>query len=566
LTCGHECPSVCGEPCEEQTCISCLPDERKVDIVDFIMQRKLAEIDLGSEDISERLIKLACGHIFTVETLDGHCDMSKYYEIDLMGVFLATKAPPVNYQTPPSCPTCRGPITALRYGRVTKRANLDILEQNVASKMSSELQDISQEVEKISAKLESAKDDAKKIPFSPSEKGPADLYHLDESRKNQFGREYEPLPPDAIHQGAMTTVHGLSGEESRAWNKIVRELVKLYRKVAGVARTHGPHVQAYGAALATLYRMELAAIASDPERACDKPEPFAMEEVNKKIGQPPHKADTRFQVEAFFLSLELRYMLAEIAQSRIGGLNTASQEADITTHTYLWRSYASFIYESCVRDANKAFIVAQRSTASRLAARARMYILRGNLELFRFEILTERTVMARDGVLDDTGRKVLSNRAQQKANATAALMKTLETAYIRSRPAGNTDDLIAERAWFAQNCQERGDKYVEEYSKLATYLLTESGYAPLSLQEKADIIKAFGFSNRGHFYNCENGHTFVITECGGAMEQARCPECNAPIGGSGHRLHQSNTRALEFENIARQQGSEDPHWPWQRGA
>ena len=457
------------------------------------MQRQLAEIDLSSEDVSERLIQLACGHIFTVETLDGHCNMSEYYEVDLMGVFTATKAPPVNYQTPPSCPTCRGSITALRYGRVTKRANLDILEQNVASKMSSDLEDISQEIEKVSAKLESAKDDAKKIPFSPSEKKPEDLNHLDESRKNQFGREHEPLPPDAIHQGAMTTVHGFSGEESRGWNKIVRELVKLYRKVAGVARTHGPHVQAYGAALATLYRMELAAIASDPERACDRPEPFAMEEVNKKIGQPPHKADTRFQVEAFFLSLELRYMLAEIVQSRIGGLNTTSQEEDITTHAHLWRSYASFIYESCVRDADKVLNIAQRSTASRLAARARMYILRGNLESFRFEILTERTLLARNGVLDDTRRKMLSNRAQQKANATATLLKTLETTYIRSRPSGNTRDLIEERAWFDQNCRIRGDKYVEEYGNLATHLLTESGYAPLSLQEKEDVIKAFGF-------------------------------------------------------------------------
>ncbi len=218
-----------------------------------------------------------------------------------------------------------------------------------------------------------------------------------------------------------------------------------------------------------------------------------MEEVNKKIGQPPHEADTRFQVEAFFLSLELRYMLAEIAQSRIGGLNTASREDDITTHTHLWRSYASFIYESCVRDADKALVVAQRSSASRLAARARMYIVRGNLELFRFEILTERTLLARDGVLDDTRRKMLSNRAQQKANATAALIKTLESAYIRSRPVKGTHDLIEERAWFAQNCRERGDKYVEEYSKLATYIITESGYAPLSLQEKEDVIKAFGF-------------------------------------------------------------------------
>jgi len=474
-------------------CISCLPEERKIDIVDFIMQRKLAEIELDSEDISERLIKLACGHIFTVETLDGHCNMSEYYQIDLMGIFVATKAPPVNYQTPPSCPTCRGPITALRYGRVTKRATLDILEQNVASKMSSDLEMIGLEIEDFSAKLESAKDEAKKISFSLPEKEPEDFAHLDEHRRTLFGKEFEPLPPDVIHQGGMTSIHGFSGEESRAWNKIVRGLLKLYRKVAEVARTHGPHVQAYGAALVTLYRLELDAIINDEERPCDKPEPLAMEEVNKKMGQPPHKADTRFQVEGFFLSLELRYMLAEIAQSRIEGLNTTSRDEGVTMHARLWRSFVSFIYESCIRDAEKARVVAEKSTASRLAARAGVQILRGKLELFRFDILAERALLAQEGLLDASHRKELCAKAQKKASSTAVEVKNLETRYMRSRPTRTMDELKGERAWFGQHCREKGDMYMAEYNKLATHLLTESGYAPLSLQEKADIVKAFGF-------------------------------------------------------------------------
>ena len=50
------------------------------------------------------------------------------------------------------------------------------------------------------------------------------------------------------------------------------------------------------------------------------------------------------------------------------------------------------------------------------------------------------------------------------------------------------------------------------------------------------------------------------------MEEARCPECNAPIGGSDHRLNANNTRATEFEAIARRQGSLDATWPWGRGA
>jgi hypothetical protein len=484
---------VCGERCDEQICILCLPDERKVDIVDFILQRKLDEIDLSSENISERLIRLACGHIFTVETLDGHCNMSEYYQIDPMGVFAATIAPPVNYQIPPSCPACRGPITALRYGRVTKRANLDTLEQNVASTMSSALKEISPEIEGILAKLESAKDEAKKIPFKKPEKRAEDFHRLSRNRMTRFGAESEPLPHQVIHQGGMVAIHGFSGEESRAWNKIIRDLLNLYKKVVEIAGTRGPHVHAYGAALTTLYRLELAAIASDPERACDKPELLAMEAVNRKIGQPPYKADTRFQVEGFFLSLELRYALAEIAQSRIEGLNAKSRDEDITTHARLWRSYVSFIYESCIRDAEKALSIAQKSTASRLAARAGVYVLRGKLELFRFEILIERALLTQERLMDTSLREELSGRAWREVNASAAQLKKLEATYTRSRPVADMDEVKAEKTWFRRNCRKRGDKYVEEYIKLAIHLLTENGYAPLSLQEMTDIVKAFGF-------------------------------------------------------------------------
>ena len=458
------------------------------------MQRHLDEIDLGSDDISERLIRLKCGHIFTVETLDGQCKMPDYYESDAMGVFTATKAPPVNFQTPPSCPTCRGPITALRYGRVTKRANLDILEQNVASTMSSALEKVGPEIEQFSARLETAKTEAKAITFSPPSETVDDFDILSARRKTRFGLESEPLPPDEIAQASMMKIHGFSGDEGRAWNKVVRDLLKLYKKVVGVARTRGPHVQAYGAALATLYRLELSAIANDPERATDAPEPVAMTEVNKKIGQPPHKADTRFQVEAFFLSLEVRYTLAEIAQSRIEGLNVSSSSDETALrHERLWRSFVSFIYESCIRDAEKALKIAEKSSASRLAAHAGVNILRGKLELFRFEILTERTLLARQGDLNNERRVELSTKTQLEANSASVEMKILQRTYIRSRPVSNTAELRSEREWFATNCQEKGDKFAKEYDALATHLRTERGYEPLSLKEREDIVKAFNF-------------------------------------------------------------------------
>ena len=486
------CFIVCGEPCEQQTCVVCLPDDRKVDIVDFIMQRRLDEIDLSSDDVSERLIRLECGHIFTVETLDGHCNMSNYYESDAMGAFTATKAPPVDFQTPPSCPACRGPITALRYGRVTKRASLDILEQNVASTMSAALEKVGPEIEKFSGRLDSAKSEAKSITFNPPTEAVNEADILS-ARRTRFGPESEPLSYGDIDQASMMNIHGFSGDEGRAWNKVVRDLLKLYKKVADVAGTRGPHVHAYGAALATLYRLELSAIASDPKRATDTPEPVAIAEVNKKIGQPPHNADTRFQVEAFFLSLELRYTLAEIAQSRIEGLDVASRDQLVLRHESLWRSFVSFIYESCIRDAGKALKMAEKSSASRLAARAGVHAIRGKLELFRFEILAERTLLSRQGQLDIDRRNELSAKARREASSASVETKILERTYIRSRHVTNTAEMKAEREWFTQNCREKGDKYAKEYEALATHILTEKGYEPLSLKEKADIVKAFNF-------------------------------------------------------------------------
>lgn len=49
-------------------------------------------------------------------------------------------------------------------------------------------------------------------------------------------------------------------------------------------------------------------------------------------------------------------------------------------------------------------------------------------------------------------------------------------------------------------------------------------------------------------------------QCGGAMEASTCPECRAPIGGSGHVLMGLNSRAVEFEQLARGGGATENPW------
>lgn len=46
----------------------------------------------------------------------------------------------------------------------------------------------------------------------------------------------------------------------------------------------------------------------------------------------------------------------------------------------------------------------------------------------------------------------------------------------------------------------------------------------------------------------------MIGDCGGATVESRCPECNATIGGSGHRLRSDNQFAREMD------GAEFPAW------
>ncbi|KAI0353983.1 hypothetical protein OH77DRAFT_1426841 [Trametes cingulata] len=563
LQCGHLCPSVCGEPCAQQQCadVACLSPNRKADIVDFIMQRRLDEIDLHSTDLSDRLITLGCGHVFTVETLDGHCGMSDYYEVDGMGRFTSIKAPPVKYQAPPTCPTCRGPITALRYGRITKRATLDILEQNVASTMSSDLDNCSPEVSRFTTTLSIFQDLARTLPASyPPEDKPA----IPQPRQLRATEDSGPLSAKALDLQAMQAIHGLPSEEARGWNKIVKDIITTYRRIGKVAVTRGAHVKAYESALTTLFRLEMEEIANDPARATEAPEPLALVIVYRKVGQPPPKADVRFQIEAYFLSLELRSLLAQIAQSRIEVLPATSDDG-VVQHRGLWTAFVNFLYTSCVTDAKKARDLANNSSATRQAARASVLLIRFEFELFRWTTQGTRIDLLRAGRYDEDERDKLSQSVRLFKATMLNASHALQQDYMRKRPSKTMEDLKMERQWLEENCRRKIEIWQKECDALEQFLLKGGFYQPLSLQEREDIVKAFGFSHRGHFYNCENGHTFVITECGGAMQASRCPECNAPIGGSRHQLLATNSRATEFEAIARRNGSLDSPWEWGRG-
>jgi hypothetical protein len=55
-------------------------------------------------------------------------------------------------------------------------------------------------------------------------------------------------------------------------------------------------------------------------------------------------------------------------------------------------------------------------------------------------------------------------------------------------------------------------------------------------------IQSMGGLRASHFYKCPNGHLYYIGECGGAMQEGKCGDCGAPIGGQNHQLRSDNQR------------------------
>ncbi|KAL4130028.1 hypothetical protein PRIC2_006034 [Phytophthora ramorum] len=57
------------------------------------------------------------------------------------------------------------------------------------------------------------------------------------------------------------------------------------------------------------------------------------------------------------------------------------------------------------------------------------------------------------------------------------------------------------------------------------------------------------FQGSGHWYRCVNGHSYSIGECGMAMEQTRCPECGAPVGGANHTFVAGTERDSRMDSL-----------------
>ncbi|KAL9528303.1 NFX1-type zinc finger-containing protein [Sphaerulina musiva] len=123
---AHSASRVCGEDCPDtKFCQEHGSDHFKEMQADLLMLTSYKDVDLDEDPC----IFTPCGHVFTIDSLDGTMGMYEHYEIDpLTRAYIGLKdsAEPFSLNESKPCPECRGSLRSLaRYGRIVRRALLD---------------------------------------------------------------------------------------------------------------------------------------------------------------------------------------------------------------------------------------------------------------------------------------------------------------------------------------------------------------------------------------------------------------------------------------------------------
>ncbi|KAJ3510084.1 hypothetical protein NMY22_g16083 [Coprinellus aureogranulatus] len=411
-------------------------------------------------------------------------------------------------------PNVPGTVTSPRYGRMFKAADLDILEKNVVAKMTQGLSGIQRDLDTIdNTAIGNALAESLKQVTSVSTKpmNPQTMRAITRERMSVFAKT--PLS-DPIHSEHFTAdnLFPFSPETSRLWKVHVRPIIKLLADISKVTRVRPAHEHAWESAYTYLYNQEIDSIASNPERR-----PVIL------------------QIEAIWTAVSLRFALLQLVCKTVEtmadfpGIFNQDERA-MWAHLHHRERFASTSPSDQVSHCHTSL----------------------ELEEFRFRLAMVKC----SGRLKEQKEHLLLDAQQSRASASKIVADTIQ------EHCANLPNEGPSWTWLGESFVEPTNAIIQEWGKVEQSIRRDTFYEPVSLEEKLAIVRAMDFGYTGHWYNCPNGHTFVIGECGGAMEEARCPDCGETIGGRNHSLNPTNRRADEFEALLRNQGAQQNPWPW----
>ncbi|CAD6909329.1 unnamed protein product [Tilletia controversa] len=513
------------------TCATCATEEKRSQTVDLLMLTNLADTDTSSRDLSERTITLACGHVFTVETLDGHFQMSTFYNKGPNEDWQSSSSIPTDFFSAFVCPFCKKPASAMRYGRPKKRAFLDEQERKHIDAAERHCKFLAERTAQLDV------DQLAQVFKSPQSKrqiqGPVQHTLTLKGQKkllHQLARSSDPTPADFWDNLLQ---FGFSQSTAVAWAESVQPILAVNRGADRMLKEKSPHVQAWQAAVSQAHQRILATL--DP---CDvRRDQKALQLARASVSIPEPRAQSKYHLISIFIALDCRMLLATLGKTVDGAIQSKEDEK--------WPNFVDLILSSGSQDAQKAFKRAEESLHGKDALRAQAYDTR-----FRAELLMNKLGKS---IAKAQGDALSLVELEQRAERDLGKLCRHWRQVVRATTADanfkdQIDSVVSQRLADVEHFVKLGQRRKEELKMIVSAMFT------------SNVDMRYG----GHFYRCGNGHSFVIGNCGGAMEVSRCPECGVAIGGSDHTLAAGNTSDTEMEQIAREFGARPSPWPWAR--
>jgi hypothetical protein len=433
-------------------------------------------------------ITLACKHTFTVETLDGICHITDFYQRDPeSGAWLHPIAPPSDFMSPPACPTCRSPITALRYGRVVKRANLDIIETNVGHRMTRSLNNLHTIISQVDrAQLEGS---LKTYGAGPLQELPPKLVEEDAIARRQkkmaavCSRPRAGIPPESIIDPGNTNLFGIAPDDAKIWRKTTLLLKHSYRQAIAVIDTRSSHIHAWESAYTAVFRAAIDHILANPHKLglSTDPHELALRQAAQAVGQPKPTADSKYRVKAICASIIIRFTMVDLATSLMEALG--SRPTPSIERCRSWFAYINFMLLACLQDAGMAIDTSRQSTNHRQASEIAPLVEQARLKQFNLLIIHTR----QEGRMTDDREALVEQAETQKRQAQDYLFEI-----VRLHRAARYG-MDGEEAWIETKLLAPGNELIEEWDKIIRSIRMDTFYQPVTREENIAIIKALNF-------------------------------------------------------------------------
>lgn len=318
------------------------------DVPDVIMQRSVRDIAEKDDftSIDNMVLVLPCNHLLTVESADGIAGLDNFYAQNAEGKWTHPTAPSQSLPAP-RCPSCRHPFFLNRYGRVFKKADIDMSERSLAEYSTHALKIFEERIANFKGvKLEPSVYKSEPVKYDDSK-----YKRISMNVEVRLAKAFESRKlVDPSLFAKIQKTFGLTPSHGKLWSELAGPSMTLVQGIDKILKEPSPQQVAWDAAFAKLFRAEL------ENGSCR--EAGARMLARRSLGIPRPCAKQQHSIQAICISVQLRHRLASIAEQ----LSNASSHAEEKRY---WDLLAGTLLHSTIMDCEVARIDAIEATLDR---------------------------------------------------------------------------------------------------------------------------------------------------------------------------------------------------------